>query len=222
MGTIKRTPDQREYDRLRISEWMLEGVHPLRMQMQLNEHNPYTLTVGQVREDIQAVRKEWRAHRLGNVEETIAEELHWLALMETRLWNAWKKSITDQDERWTEIVDTLTPGDINRLTGQPGDPVVSGGRKASRMRRIITYGNPRYLELLIRVRERRMLLLGINPRETQGANVPAAQSGVSEQAIEAKYRVVTDEHWDSAKRLMVEAMATVRPQQPEDRRADDL
>lgn len=149
----KRTVEQREADKRFCAALFVKGYTYRVIAERLNEYNhdnglDYTVTYKTVFLDIKQVLIEWKKERFSDIDNYIQLELKKLDKMEVELWEAWEKS--KGAKRKTKI----KGGDIN-------NSVVQGGQLAERTLET-NDGNPRYLDLLLKVQERRANLLGYN------------------------------------------------------------
>ncbi len=149
----KRTAEQRDADKRFCTELFVKGYTYRQIAEELNEHNremgmEYTLTYKTIYEDINAVLIEWKKERFENIENYIQLELKKLDKMEIELWQAWERS--KAGKRKTKIIG----GEIKNGT-------LKGGMVDNRQLED-TSGDPRYLDLLLKVQDRRAKLLGYN------------------------------------------------------------
>lgn len=149
----KRTVEQREADKRFCAELFVKGYTYRQMADKLNEYNhekglEYTLTYKSVFMDIQQVLAEWKKERFKDIDNYMQLELKKLDKIEVELWQAWENS--KGSKRKTKIKN----GTIN-------NGIATGGELAERTLET-TDGDPRYLDLLLKVQERRAKLLGYN------------------------------------------------------------
>lgn len=149
----KRTVEQREADKRFCADLFVKGYTYRQIAERLNKHNrenglEYELTYKTIFCDINQVLVEWKKERFETIDNYIQLELKKLDKMEVELWSAWDRS--KDVKRKTKIIG----GTIN-------DNTVSGGALDSRQLET-TNGDPRYLDLLLKVQERRAKLLGYN------------------------------------------------------------
>lgn len=98
--------------------------------------------------DVQQVLIEWKRERFKDIDNYMQLELKKLDKIEVELWQAWENS--KGSKRKTKI----RGGAIN-------NNIASGGELAERTLETLN-GDPRYLDLLLKVQERRAKLLGYN------------------------------------------------------------
>ena len=149
----KRTVEQREADKRFCADLFVKGYTYRQIAEILNTHNEkngltYKLTYKTIFCDINQVLVEWKKERFETVDNYIHLELKKLDKIEVELWEAWEKS--KSGKRKTKIIG----GDIKNGS-------ISGGVLDNRMLED-TNGNPKYLDLLLKVQERRAKLLGYN------------------------------------------------------------
>lgn len=140
----KRTRLEIERDRAYCSELFLKGYTYREIAKRLSEklvewHAEYTIGWTQVFQDIQAMLIEWKRSRLENIDQYVTAELQKLDRLEVEAWEAWEKS---KQEKETKSM---------RQTG-------NGTSKE--LRKEDMYGNPKYLDLLLNIQQRRAKLLG--------------------------------------------------------------
>lgn len=149
----KRTVEQREADKRFCADLFVKGYTYRDIADRLNEYNrenglTYEVTYKTVFYDINQVLVEWKKERFDKIDNYIQLELRKLDKMEVELWSAWESS--KGSKRKTKI----KGGTIN-------NGATTGGELAERTLETIN-GDPRYLDLLLKVQERRAKLLGYN------------------------------------------------------------
>lgn len=149
----KRTAEQREADKRFSAQLFVKGYTYRQIAEKLNEHNSenglnYTLTYKSIFMDIQQVLIDWKKERFKNIDDYMQLELKKLDKIEVELWEAWERS--KGSKRRTKI-----------KGGSISSGAASGGELAERTLET-TDGDPRYLDLLLKVQERRAKLLGYN------------------------------------------------------------
>lgn len=149
----KRTILQREIDTnfcldLYIKGYAIREIHSKLMINLEQRQMEYRVTFQQVFKDIKDAMIDWKKENFQLVDEYIVLELRKLEKMEVELWDSWERS--KNGKRKTEIVGgsinsgNISGGRLNKRTLETGD------------------GDTRYLDLLLKVQERRAKLLGYN------------------------------------------------------------
>ena len=173
----KRTVEQREADKAFCANLFVKGYTYRQIADKLNEANrenglEYTVTFKTVFNDINAVLVEWKKQQFSDISNYMQLELKKLDKIEVELWTAWENS--KGSKRKTKI----KGGGIN-------DGIATGGELAERSLET-TNGDPRYLDLLLKVQERRAKLLGYNaPMKVNVYNEPPKD----ENPAETKYDI---------------------------------
>ena len=173
----KRTVEQREADKAFCANLFVKGYTYRQIADKLNEANrenglEYTVTFKTVFNDINAVLAEWKKQQFSDISNYMQLELKKLDKIEVELWTAWENS--KGSKRKTKIKN----GTIN-------NGIATGGELAERSLET-TNGDPRYLDLLLKVQERRAKLLGYNaPMKVNVYNEPPKD----ENPAETKYDI---------------------------------
>lgn len=173
----KRTVEQREADKAFCANLFVKGYTYRQIADKLNEANrenglEYTVTFKTVFNDINAVLAEWKKQQFTDISNYMQLELKKLDKIEIELWTAWENS--KGSKRKTKIKN----GTIN-------NGIATGGELAERSLET-TNGDPRYLDLLLKVQERRAKLLGYNaPMKVNVYSEPPKE----ENPAEAKYDI---------------------------------
>lgn len=173
----KRTKLQREIDTnfcidLYIKGYAIRDIHTKLVANLEERQMEYRVSFQQVYNDIKAAMIDWKKENIKLVDDYVYLELKKLDKIEVELWDSWERSKTGK--RKTEIVGgTLIDGNI------------SGGQLNKRQLETAN-GDPRYLDLLLKVQERRAKLLGYNaPLKVNLCNEPQAE----ENPASAKYDI---------------------------------
>ena len=169
----KRTAIQREVDTnfcidLYVRGYAIREIHN-RLLANLRERcMDYEVTFQQVFNDIKSEMIDWKKENVEMIDKYVDLELRKLDKLEVELWDSWERS--KNGKRKTEIEGgTLNEGNVRggvlrKRTLETGD------------------GDPRYLDLILKIQERRAKLLGYNApirldiynkpkdEETPGAN----------------------------------------------------
>lgn len=140
----KRTRYEIDRDRAFCSELFLKGYSyrdiAKRLCEKLQEWNAdYTIGWTQVHTDMKAMLIEWKRQRLDNIDQYVTQELQKLDRMEVEAWEAWEKSKQEKETKSMRQTDNGT---------------------SKELRKEDMYGNPKYLDLLLNIQQRRAKLLG--------------------------------------------------------------
>lgn len=154
----KRTPEQQDADLLFCSDLFLRGYSYREIADALNRHLTekemgYTITFQMVYYDLQRALVEWKRERFENIDEYITQELKKLDKMEVEAWNAWEESKTGKRR------------EKNRTSAKPRKVLTEEEKTADwygydETATETSAGNPRFLDLLLNVQQRRAKLLG--------------------------------------------------------------
>ena len=112
-----------------------------------------TYSIKCVHTDVQRLIKEWQEERLENTEDKITAELARIDLVIKEAWAAWEKSKEDYDKR-SKTAMFLTKKDKQgvKITMD----VIKQSQKEAQER---CYGNPKYLDVILKAMEQRCKLL---------------------------------------------------------------
>lgn len=149
----KRTSLQREVDTnfcidLYIKGYAIREIHSRLLANLEDRGMEYRVTFQQVFNDIKSAMIDWKKENTEMIDKYVDLELRKLDKMEVELWGSWERS--KNGKRKTEIEGgTLNEGNVRggtlkKRTLETGD------------------GDPRYLDLLLKIQERRAKLLGYN------------------------------------------------------------
>lgn len=149
----KRTKEQRESDKSFCAELFVKGYSYKQIAEKLNERTKqngldYTISIQQIYTDINNILASWKKERFDCIDKYMQLELKRLDKMEVELWEAWERS--KEPKRKTQI-----------RGGSILNTRISGGILDKRELEDKN-GDPRYLDLLLKVQERRAKLLGYN------------------------------------------------------------
>lgn len=155
----KRTKDQREFDLVFCSNLFLRGYTYREISERLNEENArrgvgYTITTQMVYWDMQHLLIEWKRERMENIDDYVTQELRKLDKMEVELWEAWERSKTgktrEKNRQNAKPRKVLEDGDNPEYYGYEETTTETSA------------GNPRFLDLLLNVQQRRAKMLGFD------------------------------------------------------------
>lgn len=173
----KRTKEQRESDKSFCAELFVKGYSYKQIAEKLNERTKqnglnYTISIQQIYTDINNILASWKKERFDCIDKYMQLELKRLDKMEVELWEAWERS--KEPKRKTQI----RGGSILKTH-------ISGGILDKRELEDRN-GDPRYLDLLLKVQERRAKLLGYNaPMKVNVYSEPPKE----ENPAETKYDI---------------------------------
>lgn len=164
----KRTKDQREHDLVFCSKMFLQGYTYAEMCTRLNEENArlgvgYTISPPTIHWDMQQLLIEWKRERMDNIDDYVTQELRKLDKIEVELWEAWERSKIR----------------VRRKRGRP-HKILEDGTVVEDIATETVPGNPRFLELLLNVQQRRAKMLGFDsPIKLE---IPGIKGGVNDDA----------------------------------------
>lgn len=141
----KRTPEQREYDVTFCTRLFLKGYTYRDIASQLNEDvakRGFSYIVNHVTifNDIKKVLIEWKKEKIDNIDDYVMAELRKLDIMEQEAWQAWEASKVERKK-------------TKEKTGIEGFTEIAKETCA---------GNPRFLDVLLNIQQRRAKLLGFD------------------------------------------------------------
>lgn len=152
-GYNKRTEEQRDYDVAFCSNLFLRGYSYREIVAALNadlakRETGYTISLAMVYYDLQHLLIEWKREQLENIDEYILQELKKLDQIEKELWKAWEKSVGGK----TRVKTSPKKGDRSKRKEEVDSEVTLE----------TSAGNPRYLQLILEVQQRRAKMLGFD------------------------------------------------------------
>lgn len=139
----RRTPEQRENDLVFCTDLFLKGYSYRQISDLLNKHNAkmgldYAIVPPmRVYKDLKQLLINWKREHEENIDLYITKELSKLDKIEAELWDAWERS-------------------KKRIVSK----IRQSGLKTERSETFA--GNPRYLDLVLSVQQRRAKLLGLD------------------------------------------------------------
>ena len=159
-GYNKRNAEQREYDILFCSNLFLRGYSYREIQKALNEdlakrETGYTIALSMVYYDLQQCLIEWKRERLETIDEYVTQELRKLDKMEQQAWEAWEASKTGK----MRTKEKTNKGRPIKTDAEDGDPEYYGYNETATE---TSAGNPRFLDLLLSIQQRRAKMLGFD------------------------------------------------------------
>lgn len=159
LGYNKRSEEQRIYDIRFCSDLFLRGYSYREIADALNRDLSargmgYTITFQMVYYDLQQCLIEWKRERLENIDDYVTQELRKLDKMEVELWEAWERSKTgktrEKNRQNAKPRKVLEDGDNPECYGYEETTTETSA------------GNPRFLDLLLNVQQRRAKMLGFD------------------------------------------------------------
>lgn len=159
-GYNKRTEEQRAYDVAFCSKLFLRGYTYREIADALNrdlqERNAgYTITHPMVYYDLKQTLIEWKRERLENIDDYVTQELRKLDAMEQQAWEAWEASKTGK-QRTKERTNRGRP---IKTDATDTNPEYYGYEESATE---TSAGNPRFLDLLLNIQQRRAKMLGFD------------------------------------------------------------
>lgn len=147
----KRTREQIEFDRAFCADLFLRGYTYRDIAARLNADLEkrklnYRLTMPMVYYDIQQMLIEWKRNQLESIDQYVTAELQKLDKMEVEAWNAWEISKQSKKKNKTK----------------KGGNGLMGRQIMTEEATETTSGNPRYLDLLLNIQQRRAKMLGFD------------------------------------------------------------
>lgn len=158
-GYNKRSEEQRDFDIAFCSNLFLRGYSYREIQKALADELKgrdanYTISVSMVFYDLKNTLIEWKRERLDNIDDYITQELRKLDKMETELWDAWENSKSLKERKKERS--SKKPNKVNAEIEEPEYYGYSENATET------SSGNPRFLDLLLNVQQRRAKLLGFD------------------------------------------------------------
>lgn len=144
-----------------------------------------TYSLGTVCKDIKKLLKEWQKERLENTEERVTIEIARLDLVIKEAWAAWDRSKEDYQKRSTTAI-------FEPKRNKNGIKITTQNIRQMQNEAIERcYGNPKYLDVILKAMEQRCKLLGLNKTALE---VSAATNGQIEiRYVDAGVKCATSE-----------------------------
>lgn len=115
-----------------------------------------TYSLRTVKLDVDAVRKEWKDNRLQDMDIAMGESLRRLARVERNAWNSWELSTKEYDKKKTK--QKGIPKQQGSSQQEVGAVITEIEQSKESVRAI---GDPRFLDIVMKVNAERNKLLGI-------------------------------------------------------------
>lgn len=153
-GLRKRTDEQREVDLIETATMYVKGWRQDQIAKYISEHRPYSLTSAQIGYDIRTIHERWVHAQLINMDEAKARELSKIDKTESAAWEAWEKSLQDEN-----IIESTRIEDNAAAVRNPKATTYTRGKVNKRSKPGL--GNPKYLEIVLRCIDQRCRVLGV-------------------------------------------------------------
>lgn len=150
MAAPKRSKFQREKDHEQITKWYLQGWTQAKIAEELG------LARSQIAYDLKKIQQQWIKNTTIELDEHKGKELAKIDLVEAEAWEAWIKS----KEKYKQ--ESAIARGIHRELDEAKNKkeVATSIDKSTKTED--QYGNPKYLELVMKCIERRCKMLGID------------------------------------------------------------
>lgn len=171
-GDAKRTKAQRLKDRERIAHLRL--FH--RTQQQIAEE--LGVDTSTVCRELKIIEAEWKAAMLRDIDAIKAEELRKLDHYELETLTEWERSKQDYTKKLME--DTQGGG----RSGQ-------GKTRKAKIETGVSYGDPRYMSVLLGIQDRRAKILGMDSPQKVAPTTPDGKEpykGMSDAEMDARIK----------------------------------
>lgn len=159
-GYNKRTEEQRAYDITFCANLFLRGYGYREITEALNKDIAarqcnYTISLSMVYYDLQQLLIEWKREQLDTIDEYITHELQKLDKMEQQAWEAWEMSKRGKERT------------KNRTSAKPRKVLTEEEKQTDwygydETTNETSAGNPRFLDLLLNIQQRRAKMLGFD------------------------------------------------------------
>jgi hypothetical protein len=169
LAAPKRNKDQIKRDQAIVAELYLKGWQQVDIADHLTAEFGIEYSVEMIKRDLRLVRERWLKSSLRDFDELRSEQLAKLDLMELQTWEQWARSCADYSKKTTG-------------TGPQGpiDKTETGSQS----------GDPRYINVLLSIIERRCKLLGLDaPQKVAPTNPEGDQPYNPPSATEAEKRI---------------------------------
>lgn len=126
-----------------------------------------TYSLETVHKDITRMLDEWREHRIDRIDQVVQLELQRNDDIIKEAWQAWDKSKTDYERK------SAKQQGLPKRSDENSDGGISTTKIEQSKELVIRYGDPRYLDLILKVQERNAKLLGYDsPIKVDVYNAP--------------------------------------------------
>lgn len=197
----KRNEQQRERDIATAGQLFCKGWSYQAIADHINERNAangdnYTLTRMTIYKDIKGLLDEWRRDNADTAQTYIYIELQKLDIMERETWKAWEAS----------------------KTGQSKEKIKRGDNNFKETTKETTAGDPRFLEIMLKIQQRRAKLLGYDAPDRLEVSQIATGKAVEADyttAIPADILTQLADQIQDAQRAVIPAVTEVQ-QEPQE------
>lgn len=173
MASPKRSPSQIARDRATIAELYLRGWQQVRISEHLTEQSEEGIaySLDMIRRDLREIRAQWRKSALIDFDAVKQEQLAKLDMMEVQTWDQWLRSCEDYQKHTT-----------GKGTQGPIDKTETGGQT----------GDPRYMNVLLSIIERRCKLLGLDAPQKVAPTDPDGKKPYNPPSAEEASQRITE------------------------------
>ena len=161
----KRSPLQREQDRVVIARMSLQG------KTQQEIANFLELDRSMISLELKAIRIEWKSSSLRDFDEARGQKLAELEVVKAELWQAWQESNGQNESTLTEKIGNVAAAEAG---GRPG---VSQSRIKHQVRQQSDPGDVAYLSGVVNCIKEQSKLLGLYPEAGTGTGQSITLTG---------------------------------------------
>lgn len=117
--------------------------------------------------DKERLLREWKEERVSEYDDWVRIELKRIDELQNELWDAWEKSKRDYERKWSKQVG------VPNGVGEGGEePTISTVKMEQQTEGVNACGDPRYLELIVKLDIERRKILGIYSPEKKELTGP--------------------------------------------------
>jgi len=170
---FQRTKFQQRRDRVDIARLYLMGFTYVDIADWLEQHRPYTMGWGTVRDDVYKIIAAWQERWLSDMDVAKAEELAKIAKLEGAYWEAWERSLKPKDSIHKETLSQMWEGARKKAGLDDENP--DGGKRVFAHEKVITKrverdGNATFLNGIQWCIDTRVKILGLAAPQTVNIN----------------------------------------------------
>lgn len=151
----KRDNDQRERDRARVAELMMQGYNHDDITRILFEETGLQLSRRQITYDVGIIRKRWQDSQVASYNEVVHEELARVDSLEKEIWKALRSGMSDTKARNLSIIRQIIEEVVE--SEEDVDAAMSRIRPFIELQGI----NPAFFSQILGVQQERRRILGI-------------------------------------------------------------